>query len=161
VLALLLLVLSLGACLRPAPGPWGHALSDEDRAQALAALPQDSTSSLVPLSEIFYARVTRRRFNSRATFEDPSLRQFFVSVAAFSDYYAALADALDRAHIRYNRPYEVTLVGIEPMGEDSIRLRVRFVGRNDLPLRWWSASLERTDQWRWEDGRWWVIPGKV
>jgi hypothetical protein len=151
----------LGACLRPTPGPWGHGLPEADREQALSALPEDSRRSLVPLSEIFYARVTRRRFNSRATFEDPSLRQFFESVAAFSDYYAALADALDRAHIRYNRPYEVTLVGIEPIGADSIRLRVRFVGRNDLPLRWWSASLERTDQWRWQDGRWWVIPGKV
>jgi hypothetical protein len=42
-----------------------------------------------------------------------------------------------------------------------LELSLRFVGRNDLPLRWWNASVLRTDEWQWRDGRWWVVPGKV
>ncbi|MEZ4353579.1 MAG: hypothetical protein R3F16_07905 [Myxococcota bacterium] len=118
---------------------------------------------MLPISGIFYERITSRRFNSRATFEDPSVRQFFPTVAAYSDYYAALVDALDEAHVRYNRPTRVELLEVSagPAVEAGLRLRLRFVGPNDLPLRWWSASLERTDEWQWRDGRWWVVPGKV
>jgi hypothetical protein len=116
---------------------------------------------LFSLSEIFYARITSRRFNSRATFEDPSMRQFFPTVASYSDYYAALVDSLDRANIRFSRPTEVELLGIEVDPSGSLRLSLRFVGRNDLPLRWWDAALLRTDEWRWEEDRWWVVPGKI
>ena len=42
-----------------------------------------------------------------------------------------------------------------------LKLSLRFVGRNDLPLRWWNATLLRTDEWQWQSGRWWVVPGKV
>ena len=96
-----------------------------------------------------------------ATFEDPSVRQFFTSIAAYSDYYAALVDALDRANIRFTRPTGVELLRIETDTSGSIQLFLRFVGKNDLPLRWWNASLLRRDDWRWQDGRWWVVPGKV
>ncbi|HEB88136.1 MAG TPA: hypothetical protein ENI85_01060 [Deltaproteobacteria bacterium] len=140
---------------------WGASLSDRERETALAALPPEARESLMPLSQIFYERITHRRFNSRATFEDPAMRQFFPTVAAYSDYYAALADALDLAHIRYDRPTRIELLGIEPASAGSLRLSLRFVGRNDLPLRWWNAVLERTDEWRWQGGRWWVVPGKV
>jgi hypothetical protein len=116
---------------------------------------------LISLSEIFYERIASRRFNSRATFEDPSMRQFFPTLAAYSDYYAALVDALERANIRFSRPTEIELVGIEVDPGGSLLLSLRFVGRNDLPLRWWNSTLLRTDKWRWQDDRWWVVPGKV
>jgi hypothetical protein len=148
-------------CLGPPAAQWGGALPAGQREQALAALPQDAQRTLLPLSEIFYARITSRRFNSRATFEDPSVRQFFPSLSAYSDYYAALADALETAHIEYSRPYRVDLLGLERLEDGSLRLDLRFVGENDLPLRWWRATLQRSDQWQWRDGRWWVVPGKV
>lgn len=148
-------------CLSTRPVPWAEGLPDSRVDAALQHLPEEARRTLLPLSEIFYARITSRRFNSRATFEDPSMRQFFPTVAAYSDYYAALVDALDLAHIRFNRPTRVELLGIEADPSGSLRLSLRFVGANDLPLRFWRAVLLRTDEWRWSEGRWWVVPGKV
>ena len=145
----------------PESPPWGAGLTDTERNAVREALSPRAARELVPLSEIFYSRITSRRFNSRATFEDPSVRQFFQTVAGYSDYYAALVDALDRAYIRYNRPTSVELLGVEVADSGNLLLKLRFVGRNDLPLRWWSASLVRTDEWTWQDDRWFVVPGKV
>ena len=164
LLGAMLLILSLG-CARPdgAPGTieWGDELTDTERAAVEAAFSAEAIAELVPLSEVFYERITSRRFNSRATFEDPSVRQFFPTVAAYSDYYAALVDALDRANIEFNRPTQVDLLGVEIAESGNLLLELRFIGRNDLPLRWWNAVLLRTDEWSWRDGRWYVIPGKV
>jgi hypothetical protein len=158
----ILALLWLSACLSTGQlAGWGAAIADEQRTAALRDLPPDASRTLIPLSEIFYARITSRRFNSRATFEDPSMRQFFPTVASYSDYYAALVDALELANIRFARPTEVELLEITTDPSGSLRLSLRFVGRNDLPLRWWNAVLLRTDEWRWEEGRWWVVPGKI
>lgn len=151
----------LFACAGPVDSQWGASMSEARVQEALASLPPKARAELLPLSQIFYERITSRRFNSRATFEDPSIRQFFPSVAAYSDYYAALVDALDRAHIRYTRPNRVSLLDLEPIDESSMRLELRFMGDNDLPLRFWNATLERADEWQWRDGRWWVVPGKI
>lgn len=140
---------------------WGSELTDTERAAIAAAVPPEAARELVPLSAVFYERITSRRFNSRATFEDPSVRQFFPTTAAYSDYYAALVDELDRAYIRYNRPTRVDLLGIEVAESGNLLLELRFVGRNDLPLRWWNTSIVRTDEWTWQGGRWYVVPGKV
>ena len=159
---LLALVLIGTGCANSGPvGSWGDDLTDTERTEIAAALPAEAVSQLLPLSEIFYGRITSRRFNSRATFEDPSVRQFFPDVASYSDYYAALVDALDRANIRYNRPTRVELLGVEISETGNLMLDLRFVGRNDLPLRWWNTSLARKDEWRWQDGRWFLVPGKV
>lgn len=161
VLTALVMVLGLSGCATRGGAGWGEVLSEADRSGALADVPEEGRIALLPLSEIFYERITSRRFNSRATFEDPSVRQFFPSVAAYSDYYAALVDDLDRAYILYNRPTRVELVGIERSESGSLLLALRFVGENDLPLRWWNAELERVDEWQWREGRWYVVPGKV
>ncbi len=150
------------ACVGTSATPrWGAGLTDAERQSIREALPPRAVRELVPLSEIFYSRITSRRFNSRATFEDPSVRQFFPTVAAYSDYYAALVDELDRAYIRYNRPTRVELLGVEVAESGNLLLKLRFIGRNDLPLRWWNTSLVRTDEWTWRDDRWFVVPGKV
>ena len=149
------------ACVRPPAPVWATAVTQDERAAALTDLPAEASRSLISLSEIFYERITSRRFNSRATFEDPSMRQFFPTVAAYSDYYAALVDALESANIRFSRPTAVELLGIELDPSGSLRLSLRFVGRNDLPLRWWDAVLLRTDEWLWREDRWRVVPGKV
>lgn len=156
-----LMVVVLTGCLGSRGPVWDDALSESDRVEIFADLPPEAADSLISLSEIFYSRITSRRFNSRATFEDPSMRQFFPTLAAYSDYYAALVDALDLANIRFNRPTEVQLLGIELSPNGSLQLSLRFVGRNDLPLRFWNTVLFRTDEWQWQDGRWWVVPGKV
>ena len=149
-------------CLVPPESPeWASNLDRGALKATLQDLPPEAASALLPLTKVFYGRITFRRFNSRATFEDPSVRQFFPDVAAYSDYYAALVDAIDTAHIENNRPTVVELLSIGHNPSGSLAVEVRFTGENDLPLRWWSASLVRKDEWRWLDGRWWVVPGKV
>lgn len=140
---------------------WGEAVPRDERDLALAGLPVEAQRSFLPLSQVFYERISSRRFNSRATFDDPSVRQFFPSVAAYSDYYASLVDVLDRAYFRFNQPTRIELLGLSATGDGVLSLSLRFVGKNDLPLRWWNATLLRKDEWRWQDGRWWVVPGKV
>jgi len=149
------------ACVGLKRNLWVDSLPENEHTAVFADLPTEASRSLLSLSEIFYERIASRRFNSRATFQDPSMREFFPTLAAYSDYYAALVDALDRANIRFNRPTEIELLGIEVDPGGSFQLSLRFIGRNDLPLRWWNAILLRTDEWRWQDGRWWVVPGKV
>lgn len=113
------------------------------------------------LAEVFYARVSNRRFNSISTFHDPALREFFQSPEAFSDYYADLADALANANFEYNRPNAVSVEGMEPDGQGRVRIEVLFVGENGKPLRWWRTRVGRLDQWQLSDGRWWIVPGKL
>jgi hypothetical protein len=157
-----LMLSGLLGCLVPLESPeWGLTLDRGVLEAALEDLPPEAASTLLPLTKVFYGRITFRRFNSRATFEDPSVRQFFPDVAAYSDYYAALVDAIDTANIENNRPTVVELLSIRRNPSGSLNVEVRFTGENDLPLRWWSASLVRNDEWRWLDGRWWVVPGKV
>lgn len=142
-------------------GSWGGAVPRDERDLALAGLSVEAQQAFLPLSQVFYKRIASRRFNSRATFDDPSVRQFFTSVAAYSDYYASLVDVLDRGHVRNNHPFQIELLGLNATGDGILELSLRFVGNNDLPLRWWNATVLRTDAWRWQDGRWWVVPGKV
>jgi len=157
----LALVALLGGCAGRA-GEWGQGarfvgFDPQTRNPGGAA----DFTVLLPLSSIFYERITARRFNSLATYEDPALREFFRSQAAFSDYYAALAEALDDAHFESLRPTAVRLERIERTAPNAVTVEVTLRGENGLPLRWWSTSVVRRDQWEFESGRWWVIPGKV
>lgn len=162
LLGLLGLVLGLGVgCAGGHQTVWGGAVARDEIDLALAGLPQEARRTFLPLTEVFYDRIASRRFNSRATFDDPSVRQFFPTVAAYSDYYASLVDELDRGAIRNNQPTRIELLGLSGSGESMLKLQLRFVGRNDLPLRWWNASVLRSDEWRWRDGRWWLVPGKL
>ncbi|MEZ4279532.1 MAG: hypothetical protein R3F21_07970 [Myxococcota bacterium] len=156
-----LVVLALAGCATGGAGSWGEGVPRDEIDLALAGLPAEAQRAFLPLSEVFYARIASRRFNSRATFDDPSVRQFFPSVAAYSDYYASLVDVLDRGNIRNNEPKRIELLGLSSTANGVLEVSLRFVGRNDLPLRWWNASVLRTDEWQWRAGRWWVVPGKV
>ena len=159
--ALLATLWLIGCAATGGAGSWGGEVPRDERDLAFAGLPVEAQRAFLPLTQVFYERIASRRFNSRATFDDPSVRQFFPSVAAYSDYYAALVDVLDRAHVKNNQPSQIELLALNATGEGVLELSLRFVGRNDLPLRWWNASVLRTDEWRWQDGRWWVVPGKV
>lgn len=159
--ALLATLWLVGCAATGGAGSWGGEVPRDERDLAFAGLPVEAQRAFLPLTQVFYERIASRRFNSRATFDDPSVRQFFPSVAAYSDYYAALVDVLDRAHVKNNQPSQIELLALNATGEGVLELSLRFVGRNDLPLRWWNASVLRTDEWRWQDGRWWVVPGKV
>jgi hypothetical protein len=109
----------------------------------------------------FYERLAARRFNSIATFGDPALREFFESLESFSDYYADLAQDLAEANFEGNRASQVIVDDVCFELPVSARVRVRFVGGDGRPLRWWRTQLERDDRWELREGRWWIIPGKL
>ncbi len=152
----------LVGCASWSPGEWGkHSKYEGFNPNSLNRGGAADFTILVPLSKIFYERVTARRFNSLATYEDPALREFFRSQEAFSDYYAALAEALVRANFEYNRPTAVRLDSMVRTGPNRVEIRVYFRGENAKPLRFWSTGLVRTDRWEFAAGRWWVVPGKI
>ena len=109
----------------------------------------------------FYDRLSRRRFNTFATYSDTVLRDHFQTEQAFYDYYADLAHALDDVDFERNRALlaEVKEFAVEAPGRAVVRVRMR--GDNDRPLRFWTVVLEREDVWERVDGTWWVVPGKL
>ena len=165
------LVVLTSGCVRPFPGEWGDSASvvglDERKAQGFwmtseaEAVEEARFDMLMPLSKVFYERTTNRRVNSKATFDDPALREYFRDPAAFADYYANLVEALDRAYFESHKPISVKLERIERIAPKRVLVEVTFRGRNRKPLRFWSTHVTRTDEWEFSSGRWWVIPGKV
>ena len=111
-------------------------------------------------ADAFYERLTRRRVNTLATFNDRVLRDYFQTEAQYSDYYSALALALTEAHFEKNRALEGEVREFVFEAPGKARVRYRFVGMNGKPLRFWSASLEREDRWERIEGKWWIIPGR-
>ncbi|MCG8591940.1 MAG: hypothetical protein MJE66_21810 [Proteobacteria bacterium] len=150
VLALATLLAAVG-CAAPA-----------ERFQAPERVAADpELEQLVALAEIFYDRMSNRRFNTIASFQDPGLREFFRSTEAWSDYFADLSGELETARFEANRPTFVTIEGIALEEDAAATLRVKFTGENGRPLRWWSSNIVREDRWLYSEGRWWIIPGKV
>lgn len=139
------LVTALGACAQPAPVP--------------ASSPE--LARLKELAQIFYVRVSNRRFNSISTFHDPALREFFHSPEAFADYYADFADDLAMAAFEYNRPNSFAIEDFEFESDGSVLIEIIFTGENNKPLRFWNTRLLRSDRWEYADGRWWITPGKL
>ncbi len=173
VAALLLAVLAAptGGCVRPFRGEWGEGAEviGLDRRQAQGfwmtseadAVEEARFETLIPLAKVFYERTTNRRVNSKATFDDPALREYFRDPAAFADYYANLVEALDTSYFESHKPVSVKLVRVERIAPKRVMLEVTFRGRNRKPLRPWSTHVTREDEWEFANGRWWIIPGKV
>lgn len=160
-----------GGCVRPFLGDWGDAAKveglDERQAQGFwmtseaQEVERARFDMLIPLTRVFYERTTNRRVNSKATFDDPALREYFHDPAAFADYYANLVEALDRAFFESHKPVSVRLDRIERVAPKRVLVEVTFRGRNRKPLRFWSTHVTRTDEWEFSEGRWWIVPGKV
>ena len=166
-----LIMAGAGCAARVPTGDWGDGARvvglDRRQAQGFwleAGADEVETARfdiLLPLSKVFYERTTNRRFNSKATFDDPALREFFRDPAAFADYYANLVEVLDRAFFESHKPTHVWLVRMERIAPKRVEIEVRFRGRNRKPLRFWATEVSQTDEWEFAAGRWWIIPGKV
>jgi hypothetical protein len=111
-------------------------------------------------ADAFYVRLTRRRVNTIATFNDRVLREYFQTEAQYSDYYSSLAEALTEAHFEKNRPLEGEVREFLFDAPGKARVRYRFVGLNSKPLHFWKTSLEREDHWERVEGKWWIVPGR-
>ena len=159
---LLVTLLFVQAAIGCAWWPWGPPAPPPDGPDFKRELPADFNAGAVEgLADIFYELVSNRRFNSIATFQDPALREFFLTRESFADYYADLAHQLDAAYFEASRPTRAAVEGLAVQGSDAVWIRVRFTGENGLPLRWWKTHLIRDDLWRYSEGRWWIIPGKL
>ena len=108
----------------------------------------------------FYVRLIQRRFNTLETFNDPALRDHFQTPDDFFDYYADLAQNMDEAHFERSRPEAVAIEEFLFENRFRARVQVRFLGRDDRPLRTGKTALIRLDRWERVDGRWWIRPGK-
>jgi hypothetical protein len=113
------------------------------------------------LASVFYSRASSRRFNSVSTFHDPGLREFFASEESFADYFANFVEVLTDGHFERNRVIQVRLEEIVFEDPSAALVRVRLWGDNAQPLRWWRVNLLREDRWVSEEGRWWIVPGKL
>jgi len=112
-------------------------------------------------ADVFYKRLAQRRFNTLATYNDPTLRGYFENQDAYSDYYARLAQELTDAHFEKNRPLVAEMQEFSMEAPGRARVRYRLEGKSGLPLRFWSTSIEREDVWEQTNGRWWILPGKL
>ena len=123
--------------------------------------PPEQVQLLRQRAEGFYQKLVARRFNTLETFDDPALRQHFRSLDLFFDYYADLAQSLAGAHFERSRPVRVAVEELRFEDPEHARLRVHFVGEDGRPLRPDRAALLRTDLWEFEEGEWWIRPGKL
>ncbi len=109
----------------------------------------------------FYATLARRSLDAYLTYEDESLRDYFDSPGAFSDYYASLANQVRDAHLRNSSAREVRVREFRFEDPDTVRVDLLLVGRHERGLRFWDIELERTDTWRRARGTWVLAPEKL
>ncbi|HVP28423.1 MAG TPA: hypothetical protein VMW35_04600 [Myxococcota bacterium] len=112
-------------------------------------------------AQAFYDRFTNRRVNTLATYQDGVLRGYFRSDKEYADYYANLAQALVEAHFERNEPLVAEVEEFVVDGPGRAHVRFRMVGKNGLPLRFWSTSLKQEDLWERHDGAWRILPGRL
>jgi len=132
-----------------------------DLAQGVEVVDQQSIVEFQSRAQAFYDRLSRRRFNTYATYSDTVLRDYFRSADAFYDYYAELAHALDGEDFERNRALMAQVKEFAVEGPGRARVTVRMRGDNGLPLRYWTIVLERDDVWERVEGVWWLVPGKL
>jgi hypothetical protein len=156
-LALVLVATLAGGCF------WrnGPTLDPPDTSFGVELVDSDAVVGFYERASAFYDRLANRRFNTLATYEDRVLREFFRGEAEYADYYADLADGLTQAHFEKNRPLSLQVKEFLVDGPGRARVKIHIVGNNGLPLRFWSAVLEREDRWERLEGQWWIIPGKL
>ena len=152
-----LLVLALGSGCFGGPTPAVPA----DPAYGVRLERSADIASFYERTSSFYGRLAQRRFNSRATYRDERLREFFRDETSFADYYAALATALSDAAFERNRPLRLEVLEFSFDESAEARVAVRLTGEDARPLRWGERSIEREDRWQQSQGRWWLTPGKL
>jgi len=163
VLALALVLLHTGCSWSPSFWPFTpreKPLQGDPR-YGIEVLDAGTVVEFYDRAQRFYGRLANRRFNVLATFRDETLREYFRSDRAFSDYYSDFAQDLDDQHFARNRPTELEVVEFLVDGPGQARVRIRLRGRDGRPLRPWSVAATREDQWERLGGEWWVIPGKL
>ena len=137
------------------PGPYA------DTTEGVRVADQRGVIEFQERAQAFYDRLSRRRFNTYATYSDPVLRDHFQSVEQFYDYYADLAHALEGEVFERNRALMAVVKEFAVEAPGRARVAVQMRGDNGMPLRYWTIVVERNEVWERVDGTWWLVPGKL
>jgi hypothetical protein len=153
--------LLLAAALGCAWWPFGGEGPRGDPSQGVEVVDFEGVTAFHARALTFYERLSHRRVNTYATYQDRVLREYFRDEQAFADYYADLADSLDDAHFEQNRAVSVEVAEFVFEGPGRALVRVKLVGEDGMPLRPGETEVEREDRWERREGQWWIVPGKL
>ena len=139
---------------------WGGDDDGPARSSEIEIANSNEVTDFYARASEFYRRLEGRRFNSIASFRDAGLREYFGSEASFVDYYADLADDLSTAWFERSVPLHTDVQEFLVDAPGRARVKIRIVGEDGRPLRFWATSVRREDRWERREGRWWIIPGR-
>jgi hypothetical protein len=139
---------------------WGGGGDGPARSSEVEIVSSNEVTNFYERASEFYRRLEGRRFNSIASFRDAGLREYFGSEASFVDYYADLADELATASFERSVPLQTDVQEFLVDAPGRARVKVRIVGEDGRPLRFWATSIRREERWERREGRWWIIPGR-
>ncbi|MFQ5698301.1 MAG: hypothetical protein ACE5IL_08460 [Myxococcota bacterium] len=154
-------VLPLSALCLTGCSLWPHSAGALASGQTLERVRDTDVLALVSRMESFYGALEGRSLDSVDTFEDPRLRSFFESNAAFADYLAALASEVRKANFRHANALRVRVRSFRFPDSSTASVQVELQGRHQRGLRFWTLALEREDTWKLVEGSWWISPDKL
>ena len=111
--------------------------------------------------ETFYAMLENIPLDAIMTYENAKLRSYFVSEAAFNDYYSSLVNQVRRSNMRNTRPQRVSVREFRFQDRDVATVGLMITGPYQRTLRFWDVELERVDTWKRLDGVWVLTPDKL
>lgn len=111
--------------------------------------------------ETFYASLENVPMDAVRTFQNPELRDYFASEAAFMDYYSSIANQVRRSNMLNSRPDRVRVNEFRFESPGIARVEVQITGPYQRTLRFWGVELRRTDTWSRRDGVWVLTPDKL
>jgi len=109
----------------------------------------------------FYTIFEDTPLDTRATFDNPALRAFFLNEEDFAAFYASLAAGARRSLLRNATPTRIEIDEFRFESENVAVVDVRFIGRHTRRLRFGEVEIARSDTWRRVDGRWILSPDKL
>ncbi len=128
-----------------------------------AVAPDEATRALEIQSRLdsFYGRLSRVPLDAFPTYNESEVRAYFTGAAAFSDYYASLANLVREAGLRNSTAESIQVRQFRFDDADTAVVSVVILGRHQRRLRFWQIELQRIDTWRQLNGIWILVPDKL
>ena len=165
-LAACLALLSTG-CAWPSLGSlnplawWERDEAEPVEEAEVGVVADEEAAALAARVEDFYRQLERVSLTSSLTYSSPGLAEYFVSPAAFNDYFASLALQVRWADLRLDEAERIEVREFRLVDLDEAVVDVLLFGHHVRRLRFWEMELERTDRWRRVDGVWLLSPDRL
>ncbi len=130
----------------------------------LEALAPDEATPVLELQsrlDSFYGRLARVPLDAFQIYDESEVRAYFTGAAAFSDYYASLANLVREAGLRNSTAESIGVRQFRFDDAETAVVSVVILGRHQRRLRFWQIELERTDTWRRLNVIWLLVPDKL